>query len=228
MKPLISSSNNQNTPLMYLFKNTTKIDMINNNHNITVPKSISNIPNDLIKMYYKYKNDLDNNATVLINNNPKYKSKEYFELITTQLKKEGYKFSSINMVEDNKISLKTIINTIPKLNPNISLINLIFYILKFLILLILFTIKGIESVKSQEYTFKEIFTNLLKTKHIKKTSLIINPNHINIDELIQDKDKYHIVNKIKLKDLSNYQDITYIYELYNPEYYTNYLKIKLL
>ncbi len=226
MKPIISSSTNQFTPLMYIFKNATNIEMISSSKDIKTKEIDSSIPKTYQKLYYKYKSDLENKATVLINNYNKYGSEEYFNLITEQLKKEGYKFTTINMVTNDKITFKNIITTISKLNPNISIIQLVLVLIKFLILVILFFIKRVNVVASQEYTFKEIFTNLMKTKKVHRQKLIINPNQVNIDELIKDKSNYNEVKHINLKELKFYQDITYIYEKYNPKYYTEYLKIK--
>lgn len=208
MKPVISLTDNNHQPTIYILNKLNKISINDNQETIKHPPIPKYIPSEFQKIYTKIYNNLSNKSTIIINNYLTPSSKYIFETMKESLKNQGLKFSSFDITSKNKIPLTNIISIINKLNPSTSLLQLILIVIQYIIML------TIDYLKNNNFINRN------------KSNLIYNPSNISINNNDLLKNSKLINKPTNYQKFNKYSKIIFIYDKYNPYNYVEYIKTK--
>lgn len=208
MKPVISLTDNNHQPTIYILNKLNKISINDNQETIKHPPIPKYIPSEFQKIYTKIYNNLSNKSTIIINNYITPSSKYIFETMKESLKNQGLKFSSFDITSKNKIPLTNIISIINKLNPSTSLLQLILIVIQYIIML------TIDYLKNNNFINRN------------KSNLIYNPSNISINNNDLLKNSKLINKPTNYQKFNKYSKIIFIYDKYNPYNYVEYIKTK--
>ena len=205
-------------PISYLLKNITKCEII-------IPPKItkktleigSRYSPDYICVPFKYNlgnyiESLDQGANILLQAGGGCRYGYYAELQEQILKDLGYKFTFINLIKDNHVSIKNLYKFAKSINPKLNIFKFAYYGIN-TIIMIIFMDKlgkyprenmGFETTKGIFLKTEKEYLNTLKEE--KQTFLSIIKNYL----------KYkRIFNKIKIKKYNNCIKIGIVGELFS-------------
>lgn len=208
MKPVISLTDNNHQPTIYILNKLNKISINDNQETIKHPPIPKYIPSEFQNIYTKIYNNISNKSTIIINNYLTPSSKYIFETMKESLKNQGLKFSSFDITSKNKIPLTNIISIINKLNPSTSLLELILIVIQYIIML------TIDYLKNNNFINRN------------KSNLIYNPSNISINNNDLLKNSKLINKPTNYQKFNKYSKIIFIYDKYNPYNYVEYIKTK--
>ncbi|MBQ2873382.1 MAG: hypothetical protein IJE89_05235 [Bacilli bacterium] len=129
-------------PIKYIVEKITNCNIIippkNNKQTIELGSKYS--PDDIC-MPFKYNlgnyiNALESGADILIQAGGGCRYGYYAELQEQILKDLGYKFTFINLIQDNHVSIKKLYKEAKKLNPKLNIFKYLYYLLQGIILII--------------------------------------------------------------------------------------------
>lgn len=204
-------------PIKYIISKTTKckilIPPMNNQQTIKIGSN--NSPNDIC-MPFKYNlgnyiNALENGANILIQAGGGCRYGYFAELQEQILKEKGYKFTFINLIKNNHVSINKIYKLSKELNPKINYITFFYYILQG-ILIIIFMDKLDKILRKnigyelEKGTYEKLEKEMFKEYQSEK---------LNIIKIIKIYIKYNKkYKKVELKDIPRTK-ILLIGELYS-------------
>lgn len=186
-------------PIKYIVKKITNCNIIippkNNKKTIELGSKYS--PDDIC-MPFKYNlgnyiDALESGATILIQAGGGCRYGYYAELQEQILKDLGYKFEFINLIQNNRISLKKLYKETKKINPKLNIFKYIYYLLQGIIIII--TMDKLDKYSRENIGF-ELNKGSFETTE-KKYKIELNQDKLGIIKII----------KIYLKYKKTYKEI---------------------
>ena len=192
-------------PVSYIIKNITKCEVIISDYsnNETIANGSKYSPNDVC-MPFKYNlgnylNALEKGANILIQAGGGCRYGYYAELQEQILKDLGYKFTFINLIKDNHVSIIKLYKEAKKINQKLNIINYYWYLFKGILMIVYMDkihkyLRENTALINNPNQYQNIFSNLKK---------VYSTSQLSLTKIIktyrQTRKKLHIIPKNEFK-----------------------------